>query len=44
MLLALGSLSVGSTVNLEPAISLGERLGGHLVSGHVDCTGRVDGP
>jgi len=37
----LGSLSVGSTVNLEPAISLGERLGGHLVSGHVDCTGRV---
>jgi len=38
---ALGSLAVGSSVNLEPAISLGERLGGHLVSGHVDCTGRV---
>ena len=37
----LGSLGVGSPVNLEPAISLGERLGGHLVSGHVDCTGRV---
>ena len=37
----LGGLGVGSTVNLEPAISLGERLGGHLVSGHVDCTGRV---
>jgi riboflavin synthase len=37
----LGGLDVGSTVNLEPAISLGERLGGHLVSGHVDCTGRV---
>ncbi len=37
----LGGLSVGSPVNLEPAISLGERLGGHLVSGHVDCTGRV---
>lgn len=37
----LGSLGVGSTVNLEPAISLGERLGGHLVSGHVDCTGTV---
>ena len=38
---ALGGLAVGSSVNLEPAISLGERLGGHLVSGHVDCTGRV---
>ena len=37
----LGKLAVGSDVNLEPAISLGERLGGHLVSGHVDCTGRV---
>ena len=37
----LGALSVGSEVNLEPALSLGERLGGHLVSGHVDCTGRV---
>ena len=37
----LGQLVVGSTVNLEPAISLGERLGGHLVSGHVDCTGTV---
>jgi riboflavin synthase len=38
---ALGDLAVGSEVNLEPAISLGERLGGHLVSGHVDCTGKV---
>ena len=38
---ALGSLAVGSEVNLEPSISLGERLGGHLVSGHVDCTGKV---
>jgi len=38
---ALGGLGIGSTVNLEPAISLGERLGGHLVSGHVDCTGAV---
>jgi riboflavin synthase len=38
---ALGSLAVGSAVNLEPSISLGERLGGHLVSGHVDCTGKV---
>ncbi len=37
----LGKLEVGSAVNLEPSISLGERLGGHLVSGHVDCTGTV---
>jgi riboflavin synthase len=37
----LGQLAVGSAVNLEPAISLGERLGGHLVSGHVDCTGTI---
>jgi len=37
----LGKLEIGSPVNLEPAISLGERLGGHLVSGHVDCTGTV---
>ena len=38
---ALNSLAEGSPVNLEPAISLGERLGGHLVSGHVDCVGVV---
>lgn len=38
---ALGALKVGSPVNLEPSLSLGERLGGHLVSGHVDCTGTV---
>ncbi|MEO1248033.1 MAG: riboflavin synthase [Pseudomonadota bacterium] len=34
---ALKTLKAGATVNLEPALSLGERLGGHLVSGHVDC-------
>ena len=38
---ALGGLTVGAAVNLEPALGLGERLGGHLVSGHVDCTGKV---
>lgn len=37
----LGSLAVGSAVNLEPALRVGEALGGHLVSGHVDCIGRV---
>jgi riboflavin synthase len=38
---ALGQLSVGDPVNLEPSLALGDRLGGHLVSGHVDCVGRV---
>jgi riboflavin synthase len=33
----LGGLSRGSYVNLERAMALGDRLGGHLVSGHVDC-------
>ena len=38
---ALGDLTTGSNVNLEPALGVGERLGGHLVSGHVDCVGSV---
>lgn len=38
---SLGNLNVGSRVNLEPALSVGDRLGGHLVSGHVDCIGKV---
>jgi riboflavin synthase len=38
---ALGKLGVGDAVNLEPSLSLGDRLGGHLVSGHVDCVGKV---
>jgi riboflavin synthase len=38
---ALGGLGTGDRVNLEPALALGERLGGHLVSGHVDCVGTV---
>ena len=38
---ALGRLQVGDTVNLEPARASGERRGGHLVSGHVDCVGTV---
>ena len=37
----LGSLRVGSRVNLERALKLGERLGGHFLSGHVDGLGRV---
>lgn len=37
----LGELTTGSAVNLEPALSLQQPLGGHLVSGHVDGVGRV---
>jgi riboflavin synthase len=35
---ALARLVPGSRVNLERALALGDRLGGHLVSGHVDAT------
>ncbi len=38
---ALGGLKSGSAVNLEPSLKLSDRLGGHLVSGHVDCVGNV---
>lgn len=38
---SLGSLQVGSSVNLERAAALNSRLGGHIVQGHVDGTGRV---
>jgi riboflavin synthase len=37
----LGHLKVGSQVNLEKALRLQDRLGGHLVSGHVDGVGKV---
>jgi len=33
---AIGSLRAGAEVNLERALALGERVGGHLVTGHVD--------
>ena len=38
----LGELKEGSQVNLERAMQLGDRLGGHIVQGHVDTTGVVD--
>ncbi len=37
----LGRLRPGSRVNLERSLRLGDRLGGHLVAGHVDGTARV---
>ncbi len=37
---ALGELRVGDGVNLERALAVGARLGGHIVQGHVDAVGR----
>ncbi|HEX5717254.1 MAG TPA: riboflavin synthase [Thermoanaerobaculia bacterium] len=37
----LGILKQGSVVNLEPALRMGDALGGHMVQGHVDSTARV---
>jgi riboflavin synthase len=37
----LGSWSAGTVVNLERALRLSDRLGGHLVAGHVDAVGEV---
>jgi riboflavin synthase len=38
---AMGELKAGGRVNLEPPLAVGDRIGGHLVSGHVDCVGTV---
>ncbi|MGP4044314.1 riboflavin synthase [Streptomyces sp. 2A115] len=38
---SLGALAVGSRVNLERPMAVGERLGGHIVQGHVDGTGTL---
>jgi riboflavin synthase len=38
-----GELAAGDPVNLERALRAGDRLGGHLVQGHVDGVGRVEG-
>ena len=40
-LTTLGTLDEGATVNLELALAAGERLGGHLVTGHVDGMARL---
>ncbi len=40
-LTALGGLAAGDRVNLEPALRASDRLGGHIVQGHVDGVGEV---
>ena len=37
----LGSLGTGTRVNVERALTLGDRLGGHMVQGHVDAVGTL---
>jgi len=37
----LSKLKTGDLVNLELALKVGDRLGGHIVTGHVDCTGKL---
>jgi riboflavin synthase len=38
----LGDLTPGGRVNLETSLKMGDELGGHLVSGHIDAVGTVD--
>ncbi|TWU60121.1 Riboflavin synthase [Rubripirellula tenax] len=37
----LGELVIGSHVNLERSLAVGDRMGGHYVSGHIDAVGRL---
>jgi riboflavin synthase len=37
----LGGLASGGSLNVEPSLRVGDRLGGHVVQGHVDAVGRV---
>lgn len=37
----LGTLASGASVNVEPSLRLGDRIGGHLVYGHVDATASI---
>lgn len=39
---SLAAAAAGTKVNLERALTLTSRLGGHIVSGHVDCLGTID--
>ncbi|PZC49832.1 MAG: riboflavin synthase [Chloroflexi bacterium] len=37
----LGELTLGDSVNLERALKVGDRIGGHMVQGHIEATGSV---
>ena len=37
----IGSLRSGHSANLERALRMGDRMGGHIVTGHIDCIGRL---
>lgn len=37
----LGSLAAGAKVNIEPALKVGGKMGGHYVTGHIDAVGRI---
>jgi riboflavin synthase len=37
----LGAKNIGAKVNLERALRVGDRLGGHIVSGHIDCVSKI---
>ncbi len=37
----IGDLKVGSNVNLEKALKVSDRLGGHIVTGHIDTVGKI---
>ena len=39
----LGELKTGDRVNLEDSLTPSDKLGGHFVSGHIDCTTRITG-
>lgn len=39
----IGELKAGDLVNLERAMAVGDRLGGHIVSGHIDGVGKIAG-
>ncbi len=40
-LTTLRKIKTSATVNLERALKLGDRFGGHVVSGHIDCLGQI---